>query len=128
MSTPLLADRGWRLGLGLLLSELLAIPWIRWLAHTRPSDLQSGMLGLIAIGFVGGLVMRSWWGAILAPAASTGASDIIGAVTCIQGCQFWQDDTPFVQFMLGIVYLGLPIALGAILGIPFGKWLGRIRS
>ncbi len=118
----------WRLGLGLLLVVLLAFLWLTWLSRTRSFDLQLGMIGLVAIGFIGGLVMRSWLGTVLSPTAIVGASALLGAIRCLQGCRFSQDDTPFVQFMLGVIYLGLPIALGTVLGTPLGKWLSPRRS
>lgn len=117
-----------RIGLGLLIAELLTILWLEWLSRAWSVNFETGVIGLVAIGFIGGLVMRSWWGSILAPATGVGTSSIVAAVSCMGGCRFSPDDTPFVQFMLSVVYLGMPIALGVALGTPLGKSLGRTGS
>ncbi len=89
--------------------------WLREYAARTADDgraVQVVVAGAIAIGLVGGLLMRSRWSPILAPATILGATEIWAVMACA-ACSRGDRDGFFIWLQLQLVYQGLPAALGA---------------
>ena len=89
--------------------------WLREYAARTADDgrgVQLVVAGAIAIGLVGGLLMRSRWSPILAPAAILGGGEIWAVLACA-ACSRGDRDGFFIWLLLQLVYQGLPAALGA---------------
>ena len=100
-----------------VVGALTAVEWT-WLREYAPRSasaewgVQLVVAGAIAIGLVGGLLMRSRWSLVLAPATILGATEISAVLACA-ACSRGDRDGFLLWLLLQLVYQGLPAALGA---------------
>jgi hypothetical protein len=78
----------------------------------------------IAIGFLGALATRSWWGMVTLPVAVIVGRELWSALACAQ-CSAVGEDTPIVRFLLNLPFFGGATALGAAAGTLLGRWFPR---
>lgn len=75
---------------------------------------------LAAIGFVGGVLLRSWWALAITPASAVAASVLESAI------RSYLSDWGRESGLFGTaILLGTPVALGATLGTLAGKLIEK---
>ncbi len=104
-------NRWLRLFIGVVVVGVLFYLWLH-----GPMGLWVAVARLVAIGLIGGLVMRSWWAVVVVPALLSAGPGLVAAIIA-GGDAASSEDTPGALFMLQLIYVGVPTALGAAGGV-----------
>jgi hypothetical protein len=107
----------WRLASGAVFASILVYLGLSLLPDAGP---LAAFVTTVAIGFLGGVVARSWWAVALMPVAVMAGREVWSAIACSR-CPIHDEDTTTVRLMLNFPFFGDAAALGAAAGALLGR-------